>query len=165
MEDNKDKNEEHEVGLYERIASRTAELVESGRQNMDEALKKSREELTAAGDYSREKIDRVSSFVRRDIASLGENAGKATETLRAAMDPKRVAYGAQSALSRLLGSASGLLGEWAQKTEKTLEFRTGEITSFGTLTCKSCGGEIRIKSTGRIPPCPKCHHTVFRRSY
>ncbi len=85
--------------------------------------------------------------------------------LRKAIDPKRVAYGAQSAFSRILSSAAGLLGEWAQKTEKTLEFKTGEVTSFGTLTCKSCGSEMRIKAAGRIPPCPKCHKTVFRRSY
>ncbi|MFO7983588.1 MAG: hypothetical protein R6V08_09075 [Desulfuromonadales bacterium] len=165
MQDNNDNQEEHEVGLYERLASRTAELVENGKQTMDEALKKSRDELTAAGDYSREKIEKIGGFVRRDIASMGQNAGKTTDSFRKAVDPKRVAYGAQSAFSRILGSASGFLGEWAEKTEKNLELKTGEVTSFGTLTCKSCSAEIRIKTTGRIPPCPKCHKTVFRRSY
>lgn len=165
MQDNNDNNGEQDVGLYERLATRTAELAESGRQTLDEALKKSREELAGAGDYSREKIDKVAGFVRRDLAALGQNAGKTGDTLRKAVDPKRVAFGAQSAFSRIMGSAAGLLGELAQKTEKNLEIKTGEVTSFGTLTCKDCGAEMRIKKTGRIPPCPKCHKTVFRRSY
>jgi isocitrate dehydrogenase len=46
-----------------------------------------------------------------------------------------------------------------------LDYRSGEITSAGTLTCNACGHEMHFKKTGRIPPCPKCHATEFRKSY
>jgi hypothetical protein len=64
-----------------------------------------------------------------------------------------------------MAKTSGVLGEWAEKTEKHLQFHTGEVTSLGTLTCKGCQAEMHFKGTSRIPPCPKCHQTVFRKSY
>jgi predicted RNA-binding Zn-ribbon protein involved in translation (DUF1610 family) len=44
------------------------------------------------------------------------------------------------------------------------EYHTGEITSIGTLACKACDTLVHFKKTGRIPPCPKCHQTVFVRT-
>ncbi len=159
------KKEQQELGLYEQIATRTVELVESGKKSLDEALAKAREELSAAGDFTREQADKASEYVRRDLSALGENVDKARESLKKAVDPQRMTAGAQSVLARLLSGASGLLGEWAQKTEKQLEFKTGEVTSLGTLTCKTCQGEIQMKAPGHIPPCPKCTGTLFRKSY
>ena len=67
-----------EVGLYEKIAERTAELLDEGRKTFDEALKKAREEAAKAGDYSREQIDKASEYVKRDLAELGRQADKAS---------------------------------------------------------------------------------------
>lgn len=164
--DNGDKgHEQKEVGLYERLATRTAELLDSGRKTFDEAFKKAREEVASAGDFSREQVEKVSGFVRRDLTAIGANASRTGETIKKACDPQRVTYGVQSVFSRILTGAADLLGDWAEKTEKQLEFRTGEVTSLGTLQCKACEAEMHMKKTGRIPPCPKCHKTVFRRSY
>jgi len=59
MNDQNDKKEEQEeVGLYEKLASRTADLLEEGRKTFDEALKKAKEELSSAGDFSREQADK-----------------------------------------------------------------------------------------------------------
>ena len=44
------------------------------------------------------------------------------------------------------------------------EYHTGEITGPGTLTCDECGERLHFYKAGRIPPCPKCHATVFHRS-
>ncbi|MCK4536497.1 MAG: hypothetical protein KAT93_05760 [Desulfuromonadales bacterium] len=163
MTEQKDSNnEQQEVGLYEKLANRTAELLEEGKKTLDEALKKAKEELSKAGNFSGEQMDKVASYVRRDLV---ENAGKASEAVRQSVDPHRVAAGVQSVFSRILTSTADALSDLAQKTEKTLEFKTGEITSPGTLTCKDCGAEMHMKSTVRIPPCPKCHKTLFRKSY
>jgi len=62
-------------------------------------------------------------------------------------------------------SAAGALSDLAKKAEEHLEFKTGEVTSPGTLTCQECQAELHMKTVGRIPPCPKCHKTVFRKSY
>jgi Zn finger protein HypA/HybF involved in hydrogenase expression len=157
--------EQQEVGLYEKLATRTAELLDEGKKTLDEALKKASEEISAMGDFSREQAEKISVFVRRDIASMGAQAGKTREALKKAVDPQRVVVGVQSVFSRILNSAAGTLGEWAEKSEKQLEYKTGDVTSPGTLSCKDCGAEMHLKTTVRIPPCPKCHKTVFRKSY
>lgn len=162
MTEQHDKQDQQEVGLYEKLANRTAELLEEGKKTLDEALKKAKEELAKAGEVSSEQLEKMATYVRRDIV---ENAGKATEAVKKAVDPQRVAVGVQSVFARILTSAADALNELANKTEKTLEFKTGEVTSAGTLTCKDCGAEMHLKATGRIPPCPKCHKTLFRKSY
>ena len=164
-EKNERQREEQEIGLYEKIAARTAEIVEEGKRSVEEAMKKAKEEMTAAGEFSREQIDKIGTYIRRDITLLGENSGKAKEMLKQKMDPERMTAGVQSTFSRLLSTAAGTLVEWAGKSENALEFKTGEVTSIGTLTCKECGTEMHMKLTVRIPPCPKCRKTVFRKSY
>ncbi len=159
---NNQKNEHEEVGLYEKLAARTADLLEEGKKTFDEALKKAKEELSSAGDFSREQTDRLGEYVRRD---LKQNADKAREAVLKAVEPQRLAAGAQSAFSRILTSAAETLTELAERSEKSLEYKTGEITSSGTLTCKGCEAEMHMTKTTRIPPCPKCHKTVFRKSY
>ena len=162
MNENQDNNEQKEVGFYEKLAARTAELLEEGRKTLDEALKKAKDEMSKAGDLSSEQMDKIASYVKRDVT---ENAGKATEAVKKAVDPQRVAAGAQSIFARILNSASDALSDLAEKAERQVEFKTGEVTSAGTLTCKECDAEMHMKTTGRIPPCPKCHKTIFRKSY
>lgn len=162
QQEQQEQQEHQEVGLYERLANRTAELLEEGKKTLDEALKKSKEEIARAGDFSSEQMDKVASYVRRDLA---ESAGKATDAVKQSVDPHRVAMGMQSVFARILTSTADTLNELAQKAEKPLQVKTGEVTSPGTLTCKDCGAEMHMKSTARIPPCPKCHKTLFRKSY
>ena len=162
MSEHQDNNDQQEVGLYEKLATRTAELLEEGKKTLDEALKKAKEELSKAGDLSGEQLDKVADYVKRDVA---ENAGKATEAVKKAVDPQRVAAGAQSIFARILNSAADALSDLAEKAEKQVGFKTGEVTSAWTLTCKECEAEMHMKTTGRIPPCPKCHKTTFRKSY
>ncbi|MDY0270280.1 zinc ribbon-containing protein [Trichloromonas sp.] len=158
--------EEHEdVGLYQKLAARTAELVDEGRKTLDEALKKAGEEIAAGGEYTREQAERIGEFLRRDLSAVGKKAQQARDAVLEAVEPSRVAAGVQSGLARLLASAADRLNELAEKSEQSLEYKTGEVTSPGTLTCKECGQEMHLKSTTRIPPCPHCHKTLFRKSY
>lgn len=163
MTDQNDKKvEQEEIGLYEKLAARTADLLEEGKKTFEEALKRAKEELASAGDFSREQADKLGEYVRRD---LKENADKARKAVIKAVEPQRVVAGVQSAFTRILTSAAETLTELAERSEKSLEYKTGEITSSGTLTCKECNAEMHMTKTTRIPPCPKCHKTIFRKSY
>lgn len=165
---NREKNtpEEHEdVGLYQKLADRTAEILEEGRKNMDEALEKASAEITSGGDYTREKAEKIGAYLRRDLAEFGKRAQLASDTVVNAVEPHRVVSGVQSGLAKLFKATAEVLTEWAERSEHNLEFKTGEVTCPGTLTCKSCGKEMHFKSTVKIPPCSECHKTFFRKSY
>lgn len=49
------------------------------------------------------------------------------------------------------------------REEPLLTFRTGDITSAGTLTCENCGWVLRTTRTTVLPPCPQCADTTFRK--
>jgi len=159
------KQERQEAGLYEKLASRTTELLDGSKKSLDEALKKAKEELSSAGDVSKDKADKIGGWVRRDLSQMGDYIIEKRDALTRAGEPDRMVAGMQSVFARLCSYAGETLKDLADKTEKSLEHKTGEITGPGTLTCKACGNEIYIKATGRIPPCYKCHKTVFRKSF
>lgn len=171
-----------EVSLYDRLLARTEVLLESGRISLEDALHEAAEELSSLGDYTRGQADRVAAFVKRDILHAADRAAAAstavqedtreddktehfTGAVRDAIDPQRVMTGAQSFFSRLVAGAAMTLSEWGERLERNLEFKAGEITSPGRLTCKNCGEIIRLKQTLEIPPCPRCGQTAFRKSY
>jgi isocitrate dehydrogenase len=45
-----------------------------------------------------------------------------------------------------------------------LTFRTGDITTAGTLTCENCGWTIVTTRTTLLPACPQCAETSFRKT-
>ncbi|NCO50901.1 MAG: zinc ribbon-containing protein [Deltaproteobacteria bacterium] len=166
MNDEKHNPEENDdVRLYQKIADRTAEILQEGRKSIDDALKKASEEIAAGGDFTREQAEKIGNYVRRDLTEVGVKIKQARETVINAAEPHRLAAGVQSGLARLLNAAADVLTDFAQRSEKVLEFHTGEVTSPGTLTCKGCGKEMHLRATVRIPPCPGCHKTIFRKSY
>jgi len=166
MTNEKQNPENHEdVGLYQKLADRAAEILADGRKTLDEALKKAADEISAGGEYSREQAEKIGTYLRRDLAEVGKKAQQARAAVLEAVEPHRVVAGVQSGLAKLLSNAADLLSELAGKSEQILVFKTGEVTSPGTLTCKDCGKEMHFKATVRIPPCPQCHKTIFRKSY
>ncbi len=51
-----------------------------------------------------------------------------------------------------------------QRDNPTLTFRSGDITSAGTLTCAGCGWTLQTTHTTVLPPCPHCSETAFRKT-
>lgn len=45
-----------------------------------------------------------------------------------------------------------------------LTFRSGDITSAGTLTCDNCGWTIVTQRSSMLPACPQCGDTHFRKT-
>ena len=45
-----------------------------------------------------------------------------------------------------------------------MTFRTGDITTAGTLTCEGCGWTIQTNRTTLLPSCPQCGETTYRKT-
>jgi isocitrate dehydrogenase len=50
------------------------------------------------------------------------------------------------------------------REQPTLTFRTGDITTAGTLNCENCGWLLIATRTTLLPPCPQCAETTFRKT-
>lgn len=46
----------------------------------------------------------------------------------------------------------------------TMTFRTGDITTAGTVTCEGCGWTIQTTRTTLLPACPQCAETTYRKT-
>jgi hypothetical protein len=51
-----------------------------------------------------------------------------------------------------------------QRDHPSMTFRTGDITSAGTLTCAGCGWTVITTRTTVLPPCPQCTETAYRKT-
>ena len=155
---------------YDKLASKFNELYlagkERGREAMSVALDKANEQLIELGEFGTEQGEELKQYLARDLdqtISVAQHLGEeANERLHLA----RLGAGALSSLATALELTSNALHSLSDKTKKMLTYKTGEMTSAGTLTCQACGQEIHLKKTGHVPPCPKCHGGIlFNKSY
>lgn len=154
---------------YDLLANKFKELYQSGKErsseSMSEALEKAREQLTALGEFSAEQGQELKQYLARDLDQTISDAQKLGEEAKDKLNPARLGAGALASLSSILELTGNALRTLSDKTKEKLSYKTGEITSAGTLTCQTCQQEVHIKKTGRVPPCPKCSGTLFSKGY
>ncbi len=154
---------------YDKLASKFNELYlagkERGRESMSVALEKAHEQMLALGEFSAEQGAVLKQFMARDLDQTISDAQQLGEEAKERLHPARLGAGALASLAAALEFTSNALHSLSDKTREKLTYRTGEMTSAGTLTCQACGTEIHLKATGHVPPCPKCSGTLFNKSY
>ena len=158
--------EDIEADQYDQLAASFVEFFEGGAEKSaafaQTALEKARKQLTSAGAFSEEQGQKLKKFMERDFAHM---ATEMRDEAREKLDPSRLSVGALSSIASLLRGAGSMLSDVANRADRNLKCRSGEITTAGTLICLACGHEIHKKKTGRVPPCPKCHATEFKKTY
>lgn len=155
--------------LYDRFSERVRELVdasqEKGREAMEKAMETAREQIAAAGEFSAEQGELFKKYLRRDLTQTELDMQALGKEAKERLHPSRLGAGALSSISRLLDATGSALHSLSRHTKEALTFNTGDITTAGTLTCTQCGQKVQLKHTTRIPPCPNCHGTEFRKGY
>lgn len=68
-----------------------------------------------------------------------------------------------SLLAHMAGTIKTLAGEVESRLQRELAYRTGTVVGTGLFFCTQCDKELRKHKTGPLPPCSRCHGTVFRR--
>jgi hypothetical protein len=152
--------------LYEKMSRIFRENLERAgtltEDAFERALKESREWAGRFKENYGEDINRVSEYIRRDW----QNAIRFTrDQTRKSFDLDRLQVGVLGVLASLARSAGEQLEVFAGKINDRLTYKTGEIAGAGTLQCTRCEQVLTFEQATRIPPCPKCHHTTYRRSY
>lgn len=148
--------------LYERMSRVTRESLERAGTISEEALERALREGREWGErmrgYYSEDVSRVSEFLRRDWY---ESVRQVRSQTQRGLDSMQA--GVLGSLARLARAAGGSLEGFADRLSERLTYKTGEIAGAGDLECSGCGQVIRFEKARRIPPCPKCHTTTFRR--
>lgn len=167
--ENNDQDKSSMEERYDKLASKFNELYlagkERGRESMSVALDKAREQLTALGEFSAEQGEELKQYLARDLDQTIANAQQLGEEAKVRLNPARLGAGALSSLATVLELTVNALRSLSDKTKETLTYKTGEMTSAGTLTCQACGQKMQLKKTGRVPLCSKCSCTLFNKGY
>ena len=162
-------HEDRHVKAYERMLERVRDFLgEAGHElepRLEAAIAKAKETAAALGELTREEAERIGDYLRRDLEDAGrylaEQGGELADWLR--FDLQLV----EAQLAQWLAQAADQTRlEWerlALRARAVGQWRTGEITGPGTLVCTTCGETLHFHRAGRIPPCPKCKGSTFRR--
>ena len=145
--------------VFRRNLEKAGALTE---ESFEKALKESREWARQLKDHYAEDIPKVTEFLRRDFQEAVRQAGDQT---RRRLDLNRIGAGVMGLVQRMAQKAGSQLDSFASKLDERLAYKTGEVAGPGTLTCTQCSQQLVFDAATRIPPCPKCHNTGFRRSY
>jgi hypothetical protein len=168
-----DQEKEKLLEQYDAFAEKFKDVYLSGKDRgkeaMTQAMEKAQVELSALGEFSAEQSESMKKYLTRDLEQTITDAKEIGNTIsheaKDKLQPSRLGAGALSSLAYVLEQTSDALQSMMNKTVNAITYRTGEITSAGSLTCQSCSSKMQFKKTGHIPPCPKCSGTLFHKGY
>jgi len=155
---------------YERLLERAMEDFRKAREKTGPALHQLIDNATDKAveleELSREEAEKLATYLKRDLLDAAEYLAETGEELSEwlGMETRLI----ESELFELfLGAADKTTVELLalkQKAKQATSYHTGEVTGPGQLACEQCGEKLHFQKPGRIPPCPKCHATVFHRA-
>jgi polyhydroxyalkanoate synthesis regulator phasin len=158
------------VAAYDRMLKHTHDAIgEAQRETVPrvrEILEKARDQMVELGELTREEAAKVADYVERDVKDAAAYIAETGAGLRAwwRFDLRLMEERMLEAFTSVADQTSLQLREWAEQARRAPAYRTGEVTGPGTLVCEACGEALDFVKAGRIPPCPKCGGTAFRRA-
>jgi len=129
-------------------------LVDEARSKAVELEELSEEDARKLADWLKRDLDDAVSYLAETGHELSDWLGFETTLLEGAV------------LDLLLKAADNTTVELLTMRDNARHpgtYHTGELTGPGTLVCEQCGEKLDFRKAGKIPPCPKCHATVFHR--
>lgn len=159
---------DHLVSAYEKMLERVHDSVERAEQHLPslkQNLDNAREKAVELGELTREEADKVSSYLERDMHDAATYMTETGQQLRDwwQFDVKLMEQRLMDMFIGVADQTSVQLREMTENLRRAQLYHTGEVTGPGTLVCTGCGKEMHYTKPGRIPPCPNCHATEFRR--
>ncbi|VAX09463.1 hypothetical protein MNBD_GAMMA25-2086 [hydrothermal vent metagenome] len=164
-------NQEKLVHAYNVMLGRVKEGLKEVEEHtlppIKDLLNKATETASELGELSREEAEKVGDYLKRDLHEAGEylsdNGRQLKEWLKFDLEFAEVK------LAELFASVADRtrieLDALADQARRVGIWHTGEVTGIGILICRECGEKLHFEKTGRIPPCPKCHSTSFKKSF
>ena len=154
---------------YEEMTKRFHDAVEHAENvtipQAEKALEQVKEKAIELGELTREEADTVGKYLQRDLQDL---SAYMSETQKEFSD--WLAFESTVLESKMFEWLNVVADktrlqwdEFNRRTTQAITYHSGEITGPGTLECQSCKQTLHFKKAGHIPPCPKCHKTLFKR--
>lgn len=163
------KHSENAPAAYDRVLERLRQqLDEAGEVSWDylqERIEEAAEMELAAAEMTRDEVELMKAYLRRDLKQLGYYAHETGEGLAAWLHfdlgvlEERVRQALLDLADKTRVQHELLREQLAHDEDRYL---AGEVSAPGTLRCLQCGETQQLRATDRIAPC-SCGGVVFER--
>lgn len=168
-EDNRPNNEKL-VHAYNQMMIRVSEALtkveKASEPLLHKAIDAAEEKAVELGEVTREEAIKIGEFLRRDLQDAGQYlASDEAQELKdwLLFDLEMIEAQLLKMFLSVADQAKLDMLDFEEQLAEASQYRTGEITGPGTLSCMGCGELLHFHAAGHIPPCPKCHDTYFIR--
>jgi len=164
---NEQELEQKLVAAYDKMMSRINSLLNSAEQHalptLQSNIAKAKKQAIELKEITKEEAEKIGTYLQRDIHQAADYLKQSEQSFSTwfNFDVELIEARLLEAFSNVADKTSLELARLAVQAKLSQQYHTGEITTIGTLTCKTCGTTMHFKKTSRIPPCPKCHKTQF----
>jgi zinc ribbon family protein len=154
------------INAYNNMVKHLHDALGGTAKTVAHGLDVAKEKTSAAGDLTKEEIDKVSGYVKRDVEdaahALDDSKDESlSEWLK--FDIELLENFALDAFMNVADKTRIELAKIEQLARETNTYHAGDITSPGTFVCTQCSKKINFKSTSEIPTCPECGGKTFQR--
>ncbi len=159
--------DEKHVHAYDRMMGQVKALMaHASYKDISHAVETVKEKAIEIGELTREEAELIGDYLVRDVEDAGtylaDTGGELKDWLR--FDLQLIEERLLEAFAAAADQTKLELLLLAERARQASLYHTGEITGIGTLQCLNCGKQLHFHATSHIPPCPKCHGSVFERA-
>jgi predicted RNA-binding Zn-ribbon protein involved in translation (DUF1610 family) len=148
-----------------RVKTAIEEAEESTLPVLQRFIHNARDTAVELEELTKEESEKIAYYLQRDLEDAGKHLAETGHELGdwLRFDIHQIEEHLLSVLARVADHTRLEMQQFERDIEEGPAWNSGEITGPGTLVCASCDASMRFHSTGHIPPCPECGHTVFHR--
>jgi hypothetical protein len=157
------------VAAYEKMFERAAENMHAAEVKtgsvLHKAIDEAKDNAVELEELSKEDATKVSEWLKRDLDDAVSYLSETGHELKDWLGFETTLL-ESATLDLLLKAADKTTVEsllMKENVRQAFIYNAGEITSAGTLICDQCGEILQFYKAGKIPSCPRCHATTFRR--
>jgi hypothetical protein len=155
---------------YDNMMAHVAKLLDNAEQKalptLHKNIDKAKIQSIELKQITKEEAEKLAYYIGRDLEDAAHYLEQTGDDLSTwiSFDLELVEQRLWDVFSKVADKSRIEFAQLKAQAKRAQEYHTGEITSIGTLACHHCDSLVHFKKTSRIPPCAKCHHTVFVRT-
>lgn len=151
--------------MLERIHDTLKHTGEEALPRLNKQIEHARETAVELGELTREEAERIGDYLRRDTEDVARYLEETRQDFHDwfRFDLALVEQRFMQMFELMVDQTRTELTRLSERAQGIEEWHTGEVAAPGSLFCNACGKELHMHKPARVPPCPKCHATAFRR--
>lgn len=152
--------------MVERLVLQLQGLSDKAAPEVERRLTLAKQKAVELGELTVQEAEQIAGVLWKDLRSAGRHLASGGKELEEWLE-----FDANQVEARFLELFSSAADQTAiellnlrERAWEAEHYQTGEVTGPGTLVCAACQQQVHFHAPGHVPPCPKCHGSLFARS-